>query len=103
MQQSCGCRAILFDQVLGIGRQLPETLHLVEPASGQDGVLWRLYPKHHMFWHLLHAVAPRDGPPRDYWNWRDESFGGQLALVAKRRGGKAIPAHGVAALGWVGA
>ena len=77
---------------------------------GQDGVLWRLYPKHHMFWHLLHTVAPRNGSPRDYWNWRDESFGGQLALVAKRRGGKAIPSHvawellqRVAALGWVGA
>ena len=77
-------------------------------AEADEGVLWRLMPKHHMFRHLLLEVAPRHGPPNLYWCWLDESLGGQFAKAALRRGGKHNPdrisvdlLQRVAALEWV--
>ena len=49
-----------------------------------DGVLWRLKPKLHLFLEL----AAEHGRPALCWTYRDEDYGGTIAKLSRRRGGK---------------
>jgi hypothetical protein len=55
--------------------------------------LWRIKPKLHLFVELIEYVAPLEGNPRTYWTYRDEDYGGQLAKLAARRGGRRNPSR----------
>lgn len=48
---------------------------------------WRVKPKSHMFAELCEFVCLQHGPPRSFWCYRDEDFGGWLTRVAERQGG----------------
>ncbi len=54
--------------------------------------LWRVKPKLHLMQELCEHIAPVDGNPRSYWTYTDESFGGLMAEVARKRGGRLEPA-----------
>ena len=55
----------------------------LETLLGDDG-LWRVKPKFHLFQELV-EMSP--GCPSATWTYRDEDFGGSLALMARSRGG----------------
>ena len=49
--------------------------------------LWKIKPKFHIFLHMI-----EDGSlPALYWAFRDESFGGSVARMARRRAGPKTP------------
>ena len=54
------------------------------PSYG-DGVwvLWRIYPKHHMFLHVVEDQIKVAGSPSECWCYADESAIGQAVLVAE--------------------
>ena len=49
--------------------------------------LWAIKPKFHIFAEL----TSMDSNPSSYWTYRNEDFGGQLANIARRRGGYYTP------------
>ena len=49
---------------------------------------WHIMPKLHMFQHIADAPCS----PKEYWCYRDETVGGQLADLFTRRSGKNNPA-----------
>jgi hypothetical protein len=54
--------------------------------------LWKLKPKFHMMQELLEYECVRTGQsPRLFWTYADESWGGQVAKMATRRGGAKSP------------
>ena len=57
---------------------------LEKNAEAQGLNLWRVKPNFHAFQEL--CMSP--GNPSDQWTYRDEDFGGYLAAVSRRRGGK---------------
>lgn len=60
-------------------------VRLEERAGGID---WRVKPK----LHLLQELAEVSGScPSDSWLYRDEDFGGSLAQMSRRRGGRNAP------------
>jgi hypothetical protein len=50
--------------------------------------LWRIKPKLHLAQELCEVVAFARGSPRSFWTYRDEDFGGKMAIVGRRRGGR---------------
>jgi hypothetical protein len=48
---------------------------------------WHIMPKLHMFQHISEAPYP----PKDYWCYRDETVGGELARLFWRKSGKNSP------------
>ena len=52
-------------------------------TAGND-VDWKLKPKIHMW---LELCAERSRPSQ-FWCYRDEDYGGTVAALARRRGGK---------------
>ena len=48
---------------------------------------WHIMPKLHMFQHISEAPYP----PKDYWCYRDETVGGELACLFWRKSGKNNP------------
>jgi len=48
---------------------------------------WHIMPKLHMFQHISEAPYP----PKDYWCYRDETVGGELARLLWRKSGKNNP------------
>ena len=59
-------------------------LYQVLEAHVSDNCHWRIKPKLHL---LLELARTRVNPSLS-WTYRDEGFGGTLALLAKRRGGE---------------
>ena len=49
--------------------------------------LWRFKPKFHLFQHLCESGSR----PSTVWAYRDEDFGGGIAKMGHRRGGRATP------------
>ena len=49
---------------------------------------WHIMPKLHMFQHIADAPCS----PKEYWCYRDETVGGELAHLFRRRSGKNNPA-----------
>ena len=45
---------------------------------------WRIYPKHHLFMHVLEEDLPRIGNPMECWTYGDEDFIGASVKVAQR-------------------
>ena len=52
---------------------------------------WHIMPKLHMFQHIADAPCS----PKEYWCYRDETVGGELAHLFRRRSGKKNPATNV--------
>jgi hypothetical protein len=55
---------------------------LEENAKGKD---WRVKPKMHLFQEICEESESR---PSTCWTYRDEDFGGTIAKISRRRGGK---------------
>jgi hypothetical protein len=53
----------------------------------QPGLLWHIKPKLHLFQHLCESGSR----PSSCWTYRDEDFGGSMARLGRRRGGKNTP------------
>lgn len=68
------------------GRQFMALCAALEKASAGT-LYWQLKPKHHLFLHLCESGSN----PVDTWTYRDEDFGGAMAALARRRGGKNSP------------
>ena len=59
--------------------------HLSQDAlqtRDQYGLYWRIYPKHHLFCHLLDEVFETSSNPLESWNYKDESEIGDAAKLA---------------------
>lgn len=65
---------------------LEEEATYIEPETR----LWRCKPKCHYLAHLLDKVA-QGSHPKDSWNYRDETFAGEIQTLFFRRGGKFQP------------
>ena len=62
-------------------------LHAEAVHQGRD-LYWVIKPKFHLMIELLEIDCVRDGQsPRRFWTYLDESWGGELANIAIRRGG----------------
>lgn len=57
----------------------------LEDATAEQ--FWKIKPKFHLFAELCFE----DSNPSQTWTYRDEDFGGYLASLARRRGGKYSP------------
>ena len=77
-----------FDAPL-LGVQARQFLGLYAALSGAhpDSLLWRIRAKMHIWLHLCES----GDNPADTWCYRDEDFGGAIAGLARRRGGKNAP------------
>ena len=53
----------------------------------KENKLWKVKPKFHFFLHMIED----GGRPAMYWAYRDESFGGSVARLARRRSGPKTP------------
>ena len=54
-----------------------------------DGKWWRVKPKLHLFQELCECSNSK---PSTCWTYRDEDFGGSMAAISRKRGGKVSPA-----------
>ncbi len=62
----------------------------LESAGG--GTLWRIKPKLHLLQELAEMTLEGAGAaPARLWTYRDEDFGGSMATMSRRRGGKVSP------------
>lgn len=59
-------------------------------SAEPDTRLWRAKPKFHYFAHILDLVE-QGNHPKDSWNYKDETFAGNLQSLSFRRGGKFEP------------
>ena len=49
--------------------------------------MWRLKPKMHLLQELC-EMREQPSNPSLFWTYRDEDFGGSIAHISRRRGGK---------------
>lgn len=63
-------------------------LYVALEEAFQDQGLWKVKPKMHLFQELVELSS---GRPSSTWTYRDEDFGGSLALMARSRGGANNP------------
>jgi hypothetical protein len=61
--------------------------HALEKEAGNDRA-WKMKPKVHMFQELCSNVCFLHGSPENFWTYKDESWCGDMAKSAKRRGGQ---------------
>ena len=59
-------------------------LYVALSDAHEDPWLWRIKPKLHVFLELCRE----DSKPAKFWTYRDEDFGGSVARMSRRRGGK---------------
>eukprot|EP00959_Pyramimonas_sp_CCMP1952_P090876 1902365-Pyramimonas_sp.AAC.1 len=54
-------------------------IELFREAASKDAdtIYWRLYPKHHIFIHLVEKQTAEQGSPKESWNYSDEAEIGQ--------------------------
>ena len=68
---------------------------LNKQAESRGVGLWRIKPKFHLMQELFETQTPRQGNPRHFWAYKDESFVGLIATIAHPRGGphtvKSVP------------
>ena len=64
-----------------------------QKMQDENSVSWRFKPKFHLFQELIEYTCPEQGTPKMFWTYRDEDFGGELAIMAARRGGPRNPAQ----------
>lgn len=57
----------------------------LEQAVGEEEHRWRYKPKFHLFQHCCESTL---SPPSLYWTYTDETWGGKIAQMGRRRGGK---------------
>ena len=62
-------------------------LYVALEARHPDNSTWRVKPKLHLFQHLCESGSR----PSMCWTYRDEDFGGSVARMGRRRGGKNTP------------
>ena len=62
-------------------------LYVALEQHSDNKKLWRFKPKFHLAMHLVESGSN----PADFWNYRDEDFGGAVAALSRRRGGKNSP------------
>ena len=60
---------------------------LSKEADSDGSPLWRVKPTFHVFSELTECCAESGMNPREFWNYRDEDFGGAVAAFGRRRGG----------------
>lgn len=65
------------------------TLYVALSDQALNKKCWRVKPKMHMFQELCEMSG--DQIPSLNWCYRDEDFGGGMAAVSRRRGGKNTP------------
>ena len=75
------------DQLADHSRRLCLLWVALEAATPEDHTIWRVKPKLHLFQELCESGSR----PSTCWTYRDEDFGGCLAKLSRRRGGKKSP------------
>ena len=65
-----------------------------EALAADDSVNWHIMPKLHQYQHLTECGFA----PKDFWCYKDETTGGELARLFTRRGGKDNPGKNCAQL-----
>jgi len=65
-----------------------------EALAAGDSVSWHIMPKLHQYQHLTECGFA----PKDFWCYKDETTGGELARLFTRRGGKDNPGKNCAQL-----
>jgi len=84
-------RAVPYDaaRAAAVARKFALLFSCLEREALQRGDTqsWRCKPKLHLFLELMEFAGPDSGAPSLYWTYRDEDYGGKLALSAARRGG----------------
>ncbi len=63
-----------------------------EALRAEDSSSWHVMPKIHQFQHICESGFS----PKDFWCYADETFGGHLAQLFHRRGGKNNPGNNAA-------
>lgn len=56
----------------------------------EDTHTWRMKPKFHLLGHLLDEAC-KGLRPKDVWNYRDETFAGEIQTLWYKRGEKPSP------------
>ena len=51
-------------------------------SRDRDTIYWRIYPKHHIFVHLVEKQTAEQGSPSEGWNYSDEAEIGKAVDVA---------------------
>ena len=74
-----GKRHLLMYAELGL-----EALQSERCRASGNWLRWRIYPKHHLFIHLLEEQMMTIGNPIECWAYGDEDFIGASVIVAKR-------------------
>ena len=64
-------------------------LYIALERTAANNKLWRVKPKLHLFQELCEESGRLC--PSDIWGYRDEDFGGSIALLSRRRGGSNTP------------
>jgi hypothetical protein len=85
----CLSRANFSHDIMAANCRAFCTLYIALSDQALDKKCWRVKPKMHMFQELCEESG--DTIPSLNWCYRDEDFGGGMASVSRRRGGKNTP------------